>query len=336
MKSFSTISFIVAALLAVAGCRSVPPSSAEVMPRLGLQAWTFRSLTFTETLKTANRLGIHYLQAYPGQKLGGDLAGNFHHTMDAATQAKVLALLKSEDVKLVSYGVVGARDAAEWRQLFVFAQAMGMDSIATEPKQETLAVIDPLSREFGIAISLHNHPTPSIYANLDTALAAIKPFGLNVGLCADTGHWARSGYDPVANLHRAEGHIVSVHFKDLNEVNVKGAHDVPWGTGASNAAGQLAELRRQHFSGVVLVEYEYNTADLEKNVGLSVEYFNRAMAAPLVDLLQGKVIPPDYTRTPKKLWADGRGKDSLRWPVAPPPAPMVPVPTIAAPAAAAP
>jgi len=335
MKLFSKNTFIVAALLAFAGCQNVPPS-AQAAPRLGLQAWTFRSLTFTETLKTANRLEIHYLQAYPGQKLGGDLAGNFHHTMDAATQAKVLALLKSEDVKLVSYGVVGARDAAEWRQIFVFAKAMGMDSIATEPSPETLAKIDPLSREFGIAISLHNHPTPSIYSNLDTALAAIKPFGPNVGLCADTGHWVRSGYDPVENLRRAEGRIIAVHFKDLNEVNVKGAHDVPWGTGASNAAGQLAELRRQHFGGVVLIEYEYNTSDLEKNVGLCVEYFNRAMMASQADLLQGKVVPPDYTRTPEKLWAGKRGKDSLRWPVAPPPAPVVPVPATTAPAAAAP
>ena len=335
MKSFSKITLIVGILLVLAGCQSMT-SPEKSTPRLGLQAWTFRSLTFTETLKTANRLGIHYLQAYPGQKLGGDLPGSFNHTMDAATQAKVLALLKSEDVKLVSYGVVGARDAAEWRQIFVFAKSMGMDSIATEPKPETLAAIDPLSREFGIAISLHNHPTPSIYANLDTALAAIKPFGPNVGLCADTGHWVRSGCDAVETLRRAEGRIVAVHFKDLNEVNVKGAHDVPWGTGASNAAGQLAELRRQHFTGVVLVEYEYNTADLEKNVGLCVEYFNRAMAASQADLLQGKVVPPGYTRTPEKLWADGRGKDSKRWPVAPPPAPAAPVPATPAPATAAP
>ena len=322
MKSFTKITFIFAALLALAGCRSVQ-STTETSMRLGLQAWTFHSLTFTDTLQTANRLGIHYLQAYPGQKLGGDLEGKFHHTMDAATQAKVLALLKSEDVKLISYGVVGARDAVEWRQIFVFAKAMGMDSIATEPKPETLAAIEPLSREFGIAISLHNHPTPSTYANLDTALAAIKPFGPNVGLCADTGHWVRSGYDAVENMRRAEGRIVTVHFKDLNEVNVKDAYDVPWGTGASNAAGQLVELRRQHFGGVVLIEYEHNTAELEKNVGRCVEYFNRAMAVPLTDLLQGKVVPPGYTRTPEQLWADGRGKDSKRWPVAPP-APEVP------------
>ena len=325
MKSFSKITFIFAALLAMAGCRSVQPSTVQTMPRLGLQAYTFRSLTFTETLKTANRLGIHYLQAYPGQKLGGDLQGGFHHTMDAAMQAKVLALLASEDVKLISYGVVGGRDADEWRRIFAFAKAMGVESIATEPKPETLAAIDPLSREFGVTISLHNHPTPSIYANLDTALAAIKPFGVNVGLCADTGHWVRSGYEAVENLRRAEGHIVTVHFKDLNQVNVKGAHDVPWGTGASNAAGQLAELRRQHFGGVVLIEYEHNTADLEKNVSRCVEYFNRAMAAPLGDLLKGNVVPPGYTRTPEKLWADGRGKDSLRWPVASP-APEAPAP----------
>ncbi|HTJ78255.1 MAG TPA: sugar phosphate isomerase/epimerase [Rariglobus sp.] len=326
MKSVSPLCLVFTALFAFSGCRSTPQNGlinvpVEVKPLLGLQAYTFRSFTFAQTLEKAHRLGIHYIQAYPGQNLGGGLDGKFHHTMDAATQAKVLALLKDADVKLVSYGVVNAGNMDEWRQIFTFAKAMGMDNIATEAPAETLAKIDPISREFGIAISLHNHPTPSIYANLDTALAAIKPFGANVGLCADTGHWVRSGYDAVENLHRAEGHIIAVHFKDLNQVNLKSAHDVPWGTGASQAAGQLAELRRQHFGGVVLIEYEHNNADLEKNVALSVQYFNRAMAAPLADLVEGKVIPPGYTRTPEQLWGHGRGKDSKRWPNPPAPAP---------------
>jgi sugar phosphate isomerase/epimerase len=313
---FKTVAVLVG-LVVLTGCQSLHKTE-KVLPRLGLQAWTFRSLTFDETLRTAERLGVHYLQGYPGQKLGGGLEGKFHHTMDAATQAKVLALLASTDVKLMSYGVVAGRDPAEWRQIFAFAKAMGIESIATEPKPETLAAIEPLAREFGIVISLHNHPTPSIYADPATALAAIKPFGRNVGLCADTGHWVRSGYDAVETLRRAEGRIVTVHFKDLNEVNVKGAHDVPWGTGASNAAGQLAELRRQQFGGVVLIEYEHNTPELEKNVSRCVEYFNRAMSAPLSDLVSGKVVPPGYTRTPDELWSNQRGKDSLRWPLAPP------------------
>ncbi len=101
---------------------------------------------------------------------------------------------------------------------------------------------------------------------------------------------------------------------NIPEADVNGARDVPWGTGASNAAGQLAELRWQRFGGVVLIEYEHNNAELEKNTGLCVEYFNRVMAAPLNDLVGGRVVPPGYTGTPGQLWSGGRGTKSKRWP----------------------
>jgi sugar phosphate isomerase/epimerase len=319
MNPFSKPFLIAAAVLAFAGCQnsSSSPSSRESVdakPLLGLQTYTFRSFTFAETLQKAGRLGIRYLQAYPGQNLGGGLPGKFHHTMDAGTRAKVLAMLEKENVKLISYGVVNGSSMDDWRQIFSFAKAMGMDSIAISAPAETLAQIDPISRELGIAISLHNHPTPARYAKVETALEAVRPFGSNVGLCADTGHWVRSGFDPVENLRRAAGRIVSLHLTDLNEVNVKKAHDVPWGTGATNMAGQLAELRWQRFGGVVFIENETNNADLERNVGLSVEFFNRAMATPLDKLLSGHVVPPGYTRTPEQLWSQGRGKKSPRWP----------------------
>ena len=154
---------------------------------LGLQAWTYKNLSFCETLEKAKSFGILYLEAYKGQKLGGGIEGNFGHQMDAATQAAA--------------------------------------------------------------------PYPNV-----------------MGVCADTGHWVRSGYDPVESLKKCAGKIVTLHFKDKDQKDLK-AIDVPWGTGVSDVKGQLTELLHQKFSGVVLIEYEHWTPQLDEEIGICVNYF---------------------------------------------------------------
>jgi len=260
-----------------AGCQS--PSRASALPQLGAQAWTFRAYSFKQTVEKLDALGIRYLQAYSGQRFGEGLEPKFTHTMKPELQAEALAHLKKHNVTLVSYGVVKAKTEAEWRQIFAFAKAMGLREVACEPTAEFMPLVDQLCRETGMRASLHNHATPSIYADPAVALAAVAPYGPHLGLCADTGHWVRSGYKPVDALRKAEGRILSLHFKDLSVFGEKTAHDVPWGTGVSDAAGQLAELRRQKFSGIVYLEYEHMTPNLENEVAACVAYYRTSMSA---------------------------------------------------------
>jgi len=283
------------------------------LPQLGVQAYTFRRFTLAEAMEKSSNLGIHYMEAFPGQTLGGGLEGKFHHTMSEASRRGILELAKARDIKIVSYGVVNGKDEAEWRQIFAFAKAMGLRNVTAEPPQEILPMLDKLSRESGITLAFHNHPQPSRYANPQVALDALKPFGSNLGVCADTGHWVRSGYDPVQSLQLLRGKILESHFKDLDQWT-KAAKDVPWGTGTSNASGQLAELRRQRFGGVVLIEYENDTPQLESNVKRCVEYFNLAMKAPLNDLAAGKVSPPGFTANVEQVVTDPTPKSSEHWP----------------------
>ena len=277
----SCFACILAVGLAVnfSGCQATRVA-APAEPRLGVQAWTFRHYSFNETVEKADALGIRYLQAYPGQRLGAELGPKFNHDMTAAQQAQALAQLKAHRVTLAGYGVVKPRDEAEWRRVFAFAVAMGLKEIVCEPPPEFLPLVDRLSRESGMMASIHNHPPPTPYADPATGLAAVAPYGPQFGLCGDTGHWVRAGFDPVAALRGAAGRLHSVHFKDLSVFGDKKAHDVPWGTGISNAAGQIAELRRQDFSGIVYVEYEYVTPDLEAKVARSVDFFRRMLATP--------------------------------------------------------
>lgn len=293
MNRFRVLSLV----LGFAACVGLLGASPSWPLRLGLQAWTFKDLTFEETVREAARLGVTRVQAFPGQRLGEgfDAGGRFHHSLSEEVRGKVLALAKRHGVAVTGYGVVNGRDAEEWGRIFAFAKAMGMEDIAIEPKEETwpetLPLVIRLSRETGVKFGLHNHPNPVKPAEF---LAKVDAHDAKAGLCADTGHWARSGWDPVESLKAAEGRIVSVHFKDLTQRSAKGAHDMPWGTGSSDAAGQLAELRRQKFAGIVYLEYEHWTPNLKREVAACVEYFSRAGHADDATLIAGGVPPPGY------------------------------------------
>lgn len=241
--------------------------------KLGSQAYTFKNFTFAETLEKLSSINLKYVEAFPGQEIGGGIEGTMHFTMDADTRSKVKELLKSKGIKPVAYGVVTGQNEEEWRKIFAFAKDMGIGIINSEPKIEDLDKINTLAGEYGLVVALHNHPKPSIYWNPETVLKAVKGRE-NIKACADIGHWVRSGLNPIESLKKLEGHIVSMHFKDLNEMS-RDAHDVPWGTGISNIDGVIKELKRQDFEGVISVEYEHNWDNSLPEVEESVEYFRK-------------------------------------------------------------
>ena len=245
-------------------CTCNKPAAADW--QLAVQAWTFNKMTFFDAVDTTAKLGMHYIEAFPGQKIGGGIDAKMVPDMEPAVREKVLARLKSAGVTLVNFGVTGAGDEAGWVKLFDFAKAMGIQTIVAEPQTNQFALLDKLTQQYGINIALHNHPDPSRYWNPETVLKATAGCNPRIGACADTGHWVRSGLDPVACLQKLQGHIISLHFKDLNEF-ARSGHDVVWGTGVSNVPGMLAELRRQGFTGVFSAEYEHTTPELQANVG---------------------------------------------------------------------
>ena len=287
-------------------CSDAPRPNIE----LGLQAYTFRNLTLAETLDCAVAMKIKNIQIFQNQRLSPQNNEKTNHNMSDAAKAEMRALFKARGLNLTSYGVVIGKDEAEWRQIFAFAKEMGLRDIATEPKPEDMPLVDKLSRETGVNVTLHNHPAPNRFADPATSLAAVAPYGKNIGLCADTGHWARGGFDPVATLRRAQGRILSVHFKDLSELGVKTAHDVPWGTGVSHAAEQVLELRRQGFNGIAYMEYEYKLpqAQLFAEASASADWFLRAIAASDDDLQAGRILCNAPKPAPVPAQGNGGGK----------------------------
>ena len=241
--------------------------------RLGMQAYTFRKYTFFEAVDKTAALGLKYIEMYPGQRISKDIAARTGHSMDAKAVAAVKAKLAAAGVKVVCYGVVGlGRSEAEHRKVLAFARKMGIETVNTETRPTQL--LEKLCAEYGVNMALHNHPNTWPPQKV---LAACKGRSRRVGACADTGHWMRAGLKPAETLRKLQGRIISLHFKDLNKSG-RGAHDVPWGTGAGDVKAQLAELRRQGFKGVFSIEYEHKWTSSMPDIARCVAAFDTIAA----------------------------------------------------------
>jgi len=244
---------------------------------VGFQAYTFHMFTFAEALVKGDSIGVKVVEAYPGQEIGGDIEGTTDFTMNQETRDKLKGLLAANGMEVKAYGVAVAEDSAGWVQLFEFAKDMGIGVITSEPPLEYLDLVEQLTDEYGIKVAFHNHPAPSLYWNPDTVLMAIGNRSKNLGVCADIGHWIRSGLDPIECLKKLEGRVIILHFKDLNEKAME-AYDVPWGTGIADVPALLTELKRQGFKGLFDIEYEHNWYNNVPEIKESVENFYEMVA----------------------------------------------------------
>ena len=244
---------------------------------LGVQSYTFHKFSFTEAVDKAHQLGLNYIEVYYGQTLGEGMDGTMDFKMDKETRQKVLKYAKSKKVKIIASGVVICKDEQEWKQLFEFADAMGIKIITCEPEYKHLKYVDELANKYKIDVAIHNHPKPSNYWNPEIFLEATRGLSSRIGACADVGHWARMGLDPVECLKKLDGKVKSLHFKDIKAETAGETerHDVIWGTGSLDLEGMLTELKRQNFEGLFSIEYEYNWENSVPDIEKCINYFDQ-------------------------------------------------------------
>ena len=293
--------------LSIVACTSVlgqdATSSSGAADKLGWQlaihAYTFRKFSIFQCIDKTAALGLKYMSLSGSVSLDGSNSVTTVNLSDKDAQA-IKDAATAKGLTLVNIGVVKLPpDEAESRKVFEFAKKMGIDTLVAEPEPAALDTVEKLCKEYNIKVAIHDHPRPSRYWNPDTVAEAIKGRTPLMGACADTGHWLRSGLDPVECLKKLEGRVICLHFKDLvpeepkAQANAAGTgkkkksesramHDVPWGTGVGNIKAQMAELKRQHFHGAYCVEYEYHWENSMPEIAECVKFWN-ATCAELVE-----------------------------------------------------
>lgn len=279
MRIINKILLAFVAIALMSSCSSEPAQTKAEKNgwKLSMQSYTFHLFSVVEALEKTQELGIHYIEVYPGQKMGEEFGdATFGYTLSTEQQDRIKEIAQSKDVKIISTGVwTPQRD--EWEKVFQFAKDMDMEFISAEPAREDWDVVEKLAKEHQIQLAVHNHPNEASYWKPEVLLEHIGDRSSLLGSTADVGHYKRMGIDPIPALKKLEGRLIALHFKDIAPEGPQDVlEDVVWGTGVLNVNGMLEELKRQKFKGYFTIEYE---ADWENNIPQikeSIDYFNMA------------------------------------------------------------
>ncbi len=279
MRCFSLVRFALLTALVVtlpfARAASTPPKSDG--PKLGLQTWTCRNMTFDQVVDFAVKHGVTHLEFIKA------------HLDPAAPKEESLrkkAILDAKGLTAYSFGVNGtSMDKEKNRQLFEFAKLMGMKVIIVEPKNMAeWDNLEELVKEYDLKLAIHNHGTGTVYGDPATVKKILAERDKRIGVCLDVGWVTAAGFD-AAEVFRSYGdRVYDMHFKDkVTDVDAKGktvATDTEIGKGKSNYKALFAEIKKSKWSGVMAIETDSKAfaEDPNKLVAEAKKFFEASVA----------------------------------------------------------
>src|SRR5205823_13072509 len=142
------------------------------------------------------------------------------------------------------------------RQALDYVRDLGASVAVIGINRDMLPTLDKVIRNYDLKAAIHNHgPNDKLFPSPLEVYEAVQPFDRKIGLCMDIGHTFRMHEDLIADVRKTRDRLYSIHFKDLESDHVD-AKGVPVGTGVMPVVALLKELRSQHYSGEVQLEYE--------------------------------------------------------------------------------
>ena len=222
--------------------------------KFGVALWTFHTVNFPQSLDKVDSAGIKYIEPNTFHSSGPELKDSMILQLSPAGIDKLKTLIAQKGLTCESLYIVGDSTLKSWIKQFDIAKQLGVKYVTTEPPLNMWDSIDSLAGAYGIKVAIHEHwKGVSHYWNPDTTLMALKNHP-NFGVCADLGHWPKSGIDPLDAVKKLSGHIIGVHFKDIAAYNDATLKDVVTGTGIVKFPEIFEELKKQNFNGYVYIE----------------------------------------------------------------------------------
>lgn len=219
-------------------------------PKLGLQSWTCRNMSFEETVEFAAKHGIRYVEFF---------SAHLNPEDSEEVNLEKLAYLKQNGVEAYSIGVSRTTlQKEDNRKLFELAKLFDMKVIVVEPGDQMIwGNLEELVKEYDIKLAIHNHGTGSTYGNPSTVKHILAERDHRIGVCMDIGWVTAAGFD-AATVYRNYGErIYDMHLKDkrLDLVDDRNRPtDTFIGLGNANYTELFEEMLEDDWSGVMAIE----------------------------------------------------------------------------------
>jgi sugar phosphate isomerase/epimerase len=239
---------------------------------LGVQSYSLRDFDTLDAVRHIQGMGVHYVEMY-----------SKHLDVNASDDkiAETLKLLKDADIKLQGHGVHGfSKDHEANKKLFAFAKKAGVKVITADPSPDSFDSLDKLVAEYDIRIAIHNHGPGARYNKIADTAKAVEGRHKWVGACVDTGHYIRSGEDPVKAVLELGPRVFAAHIKDEKEANTPKSDNVIIGKGHLDVVGLFKALKKIEFpaTGSLSLEYEANPKDPVADMKACFEVAKEAIA----------------------------------------------------------
>ena len=239
----------------------------------GVALYSFNRFPFPETLDMSKKTDVRYVEGFFFHKLGEDFDNRGVAELTHEELDRMQEMLVERDLEMRSM-YAGGSTADDWIRMYELGERLGLDFLVGEPEPEHWDLLDSLGKATNIKMAIHEHAQGlSRFWHPDSVLVALEGRE-SFGACADLGHWVRSGLDPVESLKKLEGHLISVHAKDLDEFGNLEANDVKLSTGVIDYEAVIEELNRQGFDGPIYVECEHDWENNFEDVKYAVDYLN--------------------------------------------------------------
>jgi sugar phosphate isomerase/epimerase len=222
--------------------------------KFGIMSYTFISFDPERCFRTYKELGISYAEVYADQHLP--------LTADPAEIGKYKAQLDKHGIQVLSMWADFSADHEANKARFEFARAIGAKVLVGGPPAEAFDSLDKLVQEYDVKVGVHNHGPGDTYDRIADVAKAIEKRHAGIGACVDTGHFIRSGEDPVKAIKSLSPRVYGVHLKDAVDAETY----TILGEGKLDVASTLRTLREVKFEGCVALEYELNPEDPVEDV----------------------------------------------------------------------
>lgn len=231
---------------------------------LGMAGYTFVNFDLDTTLKTMQRLDIHYL-----------CIKDFHLPFDSTDEQ-----IKAFHAKCADHGVTGyavgpiyMKTEEEIDRGFAYAKRVGVKLIVGVPNYELLPYVDKKVKEYGFNYAIHLHgPDIALYPDATDVWENTKDLDPRIGMYLDIGHDLRNGCDPVADLRKYHTRVFDMHIKDVTDSSKAGV-GIELGRGKIDFPELIKAMREVNYTGMCSLEYEKDMKDPFLGITESIGYF---------------------------------------------------------------